>query len=227
MKIGILQAGIPPEQVVAEHGDYIEQFSRFLGGYGFTFGGWSVVEDVFPEGPEDADGWLISGSKHGVYEDLQFIPKLEALVRQIIAADKPLVGVCFGHQIIAQALGGHVEKYEGGWCVGPVEYTFGDETETLNAWHQDQVITPPQNAQTLASTDFCAHAALLYPGHAYTVQPHPEFPPNIVETLLTHRGPGIVPQERIDAARALLDTPLHRRTEADRFAHFFKTRSLA
>ena len=93
MKIGILQTGHPPTELAPTHGDYPSMFERLLGGRGFTFQTWSVVDGEFPAGPQDADGWLITGSRHGVYEDHPWIAPLEALVRDIIAAGKPLVGI--------------------------------------------------------------------------------------------------------------------------------------
>jgi len=71
------------------------------------------------------------------------------------------VGICFGHQIIAQALGGHVEKFADGWAVGRQIYDWGDKTVALNAWHQDQVVALPDDAKVLASNNFCAAAALV------------------------------------------------------------------
>ena len=142
-----------------------------------------------------ADGWLITGSRHGAYEDHAFIPVLEARIRDAFAAGVPVVGICFGHQIMAQALGGRVEKHTGGWVVGRRTYSFDTGPQTLNAWHQDQVVTPPDRALTVAHNSFCAHAALLYPGHrGFSVQAHPEFADAVVQGLIDHRGPGVVPE---------------------------------
>ena len=148
----------------------------------------------------DADGWLITGSRHGVYEDHSFIPVLEQFIRDAFAAQVPVVGICFGHQIMAQALGGQVAKFAGGWAVGAQDYQFDTGPLRLNAWHQDQVITPPEGAQTVASNEFCAHAALLYPGQGFSVQAHPEFRDEVVQGLIDHRGPGVVPAPLLNAA---------------------------
>ncbi|MDX5498936.1 MAG: type 1 glutamine amidotransferase [Rhodobacterales bacterium] len=222
MKIGILQTGHSPDEVRGALGDYSDMFARLLGGHGFDFVTFNVVDGDFPTGPDDADGWLITGSKHGAYEDHPWIPPLEALIRAIRDAGKPLIGVCFGHQIIAQALGGKVEKFAGGWAVGPTNYDFGDQIMTLNAWHQDQVTVLPEGAKVLASNDFCANAALAYGDTILTIQPHPEFGKPLLEGLITHRAPGVVPADQIAAARDKLDAPLDSARFADRMAAFFK-----
>ena len=110
MKIGILQTGHSPDNMKDALGDYGDMFVKLLGGHGFDFQIWSVVDGDFPASAVDADGWLITGSKHGAYEDHDWIPPLEQLIRAIREAGRPLVGICFGHQIIAQALGGKVEN---------------------------------------------------------------------------------------------------------------------
>lgn len=222
MKIGILQAGHSPDEVRDSVGDYGEMFTRLLDGHGFTFEIFSVVDGEFPAGLDAADGWLITGSKHGAYEDHDWIPPLEDLIRKIKAAGQPLVGVCFGHQIIAQALGGKVEKFSGGWSVGRTEYDFGDETLALNAWHQDQVTELPEGAEVIASTDFCANAALVYGDQILTIQPHPEFTSDLVSGLIIHRGRGNVPDELLDHATENLSAPNDNRKFADRMAEVLK-----
>ena len=118
MKIGILQTGHSPEDLFGPFGDYDGMFRDMLDGNGFEFQTWAVVDGVLPDGADEADAWLITGSKHGAYEDHAWIPPLEELIREINARKQPLAGICFGHQIIAQALGGKVEKYPGGWAIG-------------------------------------------------------------------------------------------------------------
>ena len=189
MRIGILNCGHLPDEVRAEFGDYDDLYAQLLAGRGLTFQTFQAVDMDIPNDPLAADGWLISGSRHGAYEDLPFIPPLEEFLRSVAASDRPMVGICFGHQIIAQALGGRVEKYAGGWSVGRVEYGFEAAGPlALNAWHQDQVITPPEGARTIATAKFCRHAGLVYPGGTIlSVQPHPEFDEAVVRGIYDAR----------------------------------------
>ena len=222
MRIGILQTGLAPDALAADMGDYPDMFATLLAGNGFTFDTYRVVEMQFPKDAHAADGWLITGSKHGAYENLPFIPPLEAFIRAVYAAAVPLVGVCFGHQIIAQALGGRVEKFTGGWAVGATEYDFGGETLTLNAWHQDQVTGLPPDARVVASNDFCANAALVYNDRAFSVQAHPEFRAEFVDGLAKTRGRGVVPDALLDRAVDRLGMPLDDGAIATQIANFFK-----
>lgn len=222
MLIGILQTGLAPDILAPTMGDYPDMFARLLDGHGFTFRTFPVVNGVFPETVQDCDGWLITGSKHGAYEDHPWIAPLEAFIRNAYVARVPMVGICFGHQIIAQAMGGTVEKFAGGWSVGPTAYDFDGQTVTLNAWHQDQVVERPQGATVLASSDFCENAALLYDDRMLTIQAHPEFLPPFVEGLMKTRAIGVVPEPVLQEAATKMDTPLDDQPTADRIAEFFK-----
>lgn len=206
MKIGILQTGHVPDAILPETGDYDDVFRRFLDGRALTFEAFAVVDGVFPDGPDAADGWLITGSRHGAYDDLDWIAPLETLIQQIDAAAQPLVGICFGHQIIAQALGGKVEKFAGGWAVGATEYRMGERTLTLNAWHQDQITELPGRARVLAGNAFCRYAVVQYDDHIWTVQAHPEFDSAFLGQLIRTRGRGLVPDDILEAALARIDS---------------------
>ncbi|HEY0275345.1 MAG TPA: type 1 glutamine amidotransferase, partial [Paenirhodobacter sp.] len=155
MQIGILQTGQSPDALRVTDGDYPDMFEHLLAGHEFTYRIWRAAEMDLPTDVHACDGWLITGSRFGVYEDHPFIVPLEDFIRRAIAAGVPMVGICFGHQIIAQAMGGKVEKYPGGWAIGAQDYTIDGAAVTLNAWHQDQVTRVPEGAQVIGCNDFC------------------------------------------------------------------------
>lgn len=222
MRIGILQTGIAAPDMAHIFGDYPDMFMSLLQGHGLTFKVWRAVEGELPSTPHERDGWIISGSRHGVYENLPWIKPLEAFVRDTASARVPSVGICFGHQIIAQALGGRVEKYDKGWAVGATQYDFEGRKVTLNAWHQDQVITPPKEAKVIGSNPFCANAALLYGDYAFSVQAHPEFGAEFIAALIEKRGKGVVPDSLLNRARQNLERPVDAHFLAEKIVSFFK-----
>jgi GMP synthase (glutamine-hydrolysing) len=223
MKIGILQTGLAPVELAAHTGEYPDMFARFLAGRGFDFQAYNILNHEFPNSHTDADGWLITGSKYGVYEGHDWIEPLEELVRAIYAADFPLVGVCFGHQIIAQALGGKVEKFKDGWSIGHAEYQIDGVIEPvqLNAWHQDQVVELPKDARVIGSSEFCENAMLAYGDKVITVQPHPEFGDEFIDGLLEHRAKGVVPNHLISDAKSHIGKPKQPELIAEMFAEIF------
>ena len=128
MHVAILLAGHTNKAMPRRFRDYHDMFTiLFQGlpnGEDFRFTTLAVVDDIFPNHLDDYDGYLISGSAYGVYDDAPFIPRLIDLIQQIHQAKKPLFGVCFGHQIIAHALGGQAQKWDNGWVLGTIEVTL-------------------------------------------------------------------------------------------------------
>ncbi|QXI63151.1 GMP synthase [glutamine-hydrolyzing] [Paracoccus marcusii] len=222
MRIGILQCGQSPAQLKRDLGDYPDMFVRLLAGRGFDFTTWHVEGMEFPQDIHDADGWLLTGSRHGAYEDHAFIPPLEDFIRRVHDAGVPMVGICFGHQIIAQALGGTVVKHPGGWAVGAQDYDFGGQPVTLNAWHQDQVVALPPGAQVAGRNVFCENAALIYGDRAFTVQAHPEFGDDFIQGLMDTRAKGVVPDDLLAGAAARMGQADGASLLADRIEAFFK-----
>ncbi len=227
MKIGILQTGHAPDGLRDTVREYDALFAKLLDGHGFTFETFNVVDDEFPSGADAADGWLITGSKHGAYEDHTWIPPLEALIRDIRDRGIPLIGICFGHQIIAQALGGKVVKFDGGWAVGRTEYQIGGAKVPLFAWHQDQVVELPPGATVLGSNAFCENAVLAYGETVWTLQPHPEFDWRFIDGLIKTRGRGVVPDQQLAQAAETLGQPVAQSLIGAEMADFFKKERVA
>ncbi len=210
-KLGILVCGHSPDKIVDAYGRYNTLFEKLLGTDQFSYQPFFVVDNEIPASANDADAWLISGSRHGAYEDLPWIRPLEQLIVQIYTNRIPLVGICFGHQIMAQALGGRVVKHDGGWIAGTEQYAFTikNETETvlLNAWHQDQVLDLPPDAHVIGSSETCANAALIYNDNTVSLQPHPEFEYAYMKLLLAERG-HVLPTEQRQLAEQSLQMEL-------------------
>ena len=157
---------------------------------------FAALDGELPQNLEACDAYLITGSRFGVYEDHQWIRDLEALVRDLFAAAKPVIGICFGHQIIAQALGGQVGKSHKGWGVGvhtwkldekPDWMNHSDEHFSMLVSHQDQVHALPANGKTLAQSEFCSIAAFQIGSTALGFQGHPEFSKAYSEAIMELR----------------------------------------
>jgi GMP synthase-like glutamine amidotransferase len=209
MKLAILETGRPPGQLAEEFGDYPAMFRAMLGP-GFEVERFDVQAGDLPEaGAHDA--YLITGSPAGVYDPLPWIEPLEKFIRN--AGDARMVGVCFGHQVMAEALGGRVEKSDKGWSAGlhrydvvrPEPWMNGTKAIASPASHQDQVVVQPPNTDVVAKSDFTPFAALAWTDRpAISFQFHPEFSPAFAKALIEKRY-DIVPDP--DAAIASLDAP--------------------
>jgi GMP synthase-like glutamine amidotransferase len=207
MKIGILQTGLVPGEIGQSHGQYPSMFARLFEGHGLSFENFAVVEGVFPPDINHCAGWLITGSAAGVYEDHAWIAPLERFIRAAYSERIPLAGICFGHQIMAQALGGRAEKFSRGWGVGHHTYQMKDGGEiVLNAMHQDQVTICPPDAEVFAANDFCRFAGLAYRGNAISWQAHPEFTDAYLADLLEFRKGKSIPVPVAESAIATLGT---------------------
>jgi GMP synthase-like glutamine amidotransferase len=209
MKIGILETGHPPGDLARTYGSYPQMFAKLLGP-GFEVESYDVQEGQLPD-PAAHGAYLITGSPAGVYDHLLWIEPLLQFIRE--AKQAKMVGVCFGHQAMAEALGGHVEKSDKGWGAGLHTYTVvrselwidSARTIAIPASHQDQVIVQPPNTEVVAASDFTPFASLAWTDRpAISFQFHPEFSPGFAKALIEKRY-DVVPDPH--AAIASLDAP--------------------
>jgi GMP synthase-like glutamine amidotransferase len=185
-RLGLLACDRLWEPLRSAHGDYAEMYSALLRAAGaeFELVPWAVHDGELPPSSVVCDAWLISGSRASVFEGRPWVFSLLEFVRATHAAGVRQVGVCFGHQVLAQALGGRVERAAGGWGLGNFELTLRDRAAVpsnvpdrprLFMAHQDQVIQLPPGAAWLAEAPHCPHAMFALGASALGVQPHPEF----------------------------------------------------
>lgn len=212
MKIGIIECGPVPEALRNTYNSYPAMFSAQLKPLlpSAAFETISVVHGEALAEPDSRDAWLLTGSRHGVYDDLPWIEPLKDFIRAVAAQKRPMVGVCFGHQIIAEALGGKVRKAAIGWRVGMETYATrfngarldGNDQRSvaMPAFHQDQVVVQPPGSEVVAQSEACPYAALRYSdAPILSVQFHPEFSraylSDLIDCLSKHDAePGLPPQ---------------------------------
>lgn len=202
MKVGILQADVLREELQPTFGQYSWMFESVLGsaaqehGHSAAFRVYDVRHNEYPDDLDDCDGYIITGSRHSVYDDLAWIQTLRGYVGALHDARKKLVGICFGHQLIAHALGGETLPAPNGWAVGVhrmrVVAPHGAMTPAQNAVsllssHKDQVAALPPHARLLGATDFCPKASFALGDHILTFQGHPEFTKPYAEALMRAR----------------------------------------
>lgn len=198
MKLGILKCDRVSEVFSAEHGQYPEMFAALLlpADPGLEFIVFDAEHGELPSDLHAVDAYLITGSRHGVNDGFPWITQLEEFVRTLYAAKKKVIGICFGHQLIAKALGGTVIKSPKGWGIGMSQNTIIHNKKWMNpsqnrfnllVSHQDQVIDLPQGAELLASSDFCPNYLMQLGSHFLSIQGHPEFTKAYSRALMISR----------------------------------------
>lgn len=215
MDLGILETGAPPADLNLRFGSYGDMFRQLLGpDYRYTY--YDVRGGKLPElGRHDA--YLISGSASGVYDGDPWIAPLKTFIQQA-SGRTPMVGICFGHQIMAEAYGGRVTKSPKGWGAGLHSYEIKQRASWMNGEggpllsmpvsHQDQIIDLPQDATVLAASEFTPYAVLEYPQRrAISFQGHPEFSPEYATALIDLRRGTRYQQDFADSAVASLKQP--------------------
>jgi GMP synthase-like glutamine amidotransferase len=214
MKLGILNAIHPDESQVNWGGSPVDAYIRYFenAGADFEYTGYQVAQGQLPESPDACDAYVVTGSPKGVYDDDPWIAELSQFLRDCYAAGKKLIGICFGHQILAEALGGHSQKSEKGWGLGQSTFQVngekpwmdrGDGSLNLYFAHQDQVTTLPPGAELLGGNDFCPIGFYAIGDQVMAIQGHPEFTPAIMEDILQRKEGQVDDRVYHSAARSL------------------------
>lgn len=232
MKITIIQLGETPAAMVDKFGRHPPQIQDMFNatGHDFRFEVADVLDgEPFPD-LNNLDGIIIPGSAKGAYDIADWMNPLRAFIREAYAARKPMLGICFGHQIMADALGGEVRKSEKGWGLGRQVYDvlghpgfMGDTKQVaIAASHQDQVITPPSEAEVFLSSGFTPNAGLIYKnGAAISLQPHPEFDLNYSRALVELRRGNPLNGEQVAEVDKTLNAGVDNAAVAKNLARFF------
>jgi GMP synthase-like glutamine amidotransferase len=215
MRLGVLKTGRPPRPAIPQFGTYPDMFKRLLGADAYDWRVYAADEGEYPETPEACDAYIVTGSAAGVYDDDPWIARLLDFLRTAKGRAK-LVGVCFGHQAMAQAFGGRVIKSPNGWGIGAHDYRIVRREPWMDAAahvrmpasHQDQVVEAPPAAEVVAASDFTPFAMLAWRDQpAISMQPHPEFEPAYAKALIEARRGKVYADDQADRAIASLDLP--------------------
>jgi GMP synthase-like glutamine amidotransferase len=227
-RIGLLLVGHIDAGSLHIGGDYPELYADLLQPHDIEITTYRCDEGQLPESLSEQDGYICSPSRLSVYDDHQWLRDVEQLLRDMVATETPYVGICFGHQLMAQALGATVQKADVGWGIGAKHYEvveaqpWMDSTNDiiLAASHQDQVMQLPDGARLMARAPYCPVGGMLIGERAWTLQVHPEFSPALADSLLATRL-ALFGEDAAEAARVTLKEPLQQNRIAGWMSRFF------
>lgn len=214
IKVGILQTGSPPPPLQERFGSYSAMVQDLLGPH-HQFATFDVRIGELPARTDTCDAYVITGSASGVYDGDGWIGKLKEFVRDA-SGSSAMVGICFGHQLMAEAFGGQVVKSPRGWGIGLHRYQVQERAEWMDdarsiavpASHQDQIVKLPADARVLGGSDFTAYGIVEYPQRrAMSLQSHPEFTAEYAAALIELRRSSKYTPEQADRALQTLREP--------------------
>lgn len=239
MRVTIIETGRAPGRLSEDFPRYPDMFISLMreADANLAFDTVALLDGAALPSPSACEAILITGSPFGVYDDTPWMNPLRAFIRDAFAARRPMIGVCFGHQIIADAMGGDVRKSPKGWGLGRHTYRIVEHrgwmpeatpSVSLSVSHQDQVIAPPPGAVTLASSAHTDHAMLAYrDAPVISIQGHPEFSDTFVSALYSARRGKTLTDEQVDTAIASLSAPEDNVRVASWFARFLRESTAA
>ncbi|MDX2044351.1 MAG: gamma-glutamyl-gamma-aminobutyrate hydrolase family protein [Acidobacteriota bacterium] len=211
MKIGLLECDHVAEPLRHVAGDYRQMFADLFNRHApqFELVNFDVCNGQFPASVDACEAFVCTGSRFSAYDQDDWIQQLKGFVWQLSEASKPFVGICFGHQMMAQALGGEVKKASQGWGIG-VHALNVVKTESwmqpeqtscgIQYSHRDQVVRLPENSVVLGESDHCPVAMFRVGETMLGIQGHPEFPAAYVEALVRGRTE-LIGADKINVAK--------------------------
>ncbi len=229
MHLGLLICDHARLELNHPDGSYPEMFRRLLPD--FEIRDYYVCDGVFPVNPDECDGWLISGSRLSVYEEVDWIIRLKEFVKLIRDSGRPCIGVCFGHQMIGEALGGKVMKAPGGWCTGVHPFDIQipqpwmdppQDKVNLLMMCQDQVIQLPPDTRVLATSLHIPNGMIRVGRNMLGIQGHPEFSVDFEEQLIRINAQYLAPGQAEEDLESLKQ-PVHSGVVTQWMAEFLRT----
>ena len=194
MRTGLLICDHINPQYKEKFGDYPDMFKALFPEFEWRL--YDVCNGEFPKNVNECDVYFTTGSRHSVYEDINWILRLKGFLRVLYKEQKHYVGMCFGHQMLCEALGGKVTKSERGWCVGVHSFEMKEKADWMTPYQeninllmmcQDQISVLPQEAKVLASNDMCPAGMIQVRDRMLGIQAHLEFPKAYDEALMKAR----------------------------------------
>ncbi|TPX67851.1 hypothetical protein SpCBS45565_g03424 [Spizellomyces sp. 'palustris'] len=226
--IAFLICDIPLPTIVSQYGDYTQLFTTLLTKAAKTHSppidlhieSYNVLEGAYPKDPSVFTGYILTGSKFSAYDTLPWISHLKDFIKTVDAhTNAKVIGICFGHQVIAEALGGRVIKNPAGWEIGWTNVNVNDcgaaclnttkQSMRIQQMHQDHVTVLPPHFETIMSTPECPIQATISGNRYLTIQGHPEFTPGVVKEIVKARkASGVFSEEVASAVLEKVDNPV-------------------